>query len=85
MHTHNYTAICLIGTNRYTHVKLISLHPLIEVRGEAYLVLSFEVGPFVQEHLDHFHMTPPSGEMESSFTILSETDTHSERETPRDG
>jgi hypothetical protein len=53
--------------------------------GEAYLVLSFQVGPFVQEHLHHFQMTTISGEDESSIINLSETDTHSERETPRDG
>ena len=53
--------------------------------GEAYLVLSLQVGSFVQEHLRHFHMTIKSGEVESSPIILSETDTHSERETPRDG
>jgi hypothetical protein len=45
--------------------------------GEAYLVLSFEVGSFVQEHLRHFRMTIPSGEVESSLITLSETDTHS--------
>jgi hypothetical protein len=54
-------------------------------KGEAYLVLSFQVGSFDQEHLHHFQMTIPSGPDESSFTPLSETDTHSERETPRDG
>ena len=53
--------------------------------GEAYLVLSLQVGSFVQEHLRHFHMTIMSGEVESGQIILSETDTHSERETPRDG
>jgi len=53
--------------------------------GEAYIVLSIQVGSFVQEHLRHFHMTIISGPMESSPIILSETDTHSERETPRDG
>ncbi len=53
--------------------------------GEAYLVLSLQVGSFVQEHLHHFHITIISGEDESSITPLSETDTHSERETPRDG
>jgi hypothetical protein len=53
--------------------------------GEAYIVLSFQVGCFVQEHLHHFQMTITSGPDESSFTNLSETDTHSERETPRDG
>ena len=53
--------------------------------GEAYIVLSFEVGSFVQEHLRHFRMTIHSGPEESSPPSLSETDTHSERETPRDG
>ena len=53
--------------------------------GEAYLVLSLQVGSFVQEHLHHFQMTPSSGAVESSIITLSETDTHSERETPRDG
>ena len=53
--------------------------------GEAYLVLSLDIGPFDQEHLRHFRMTITSGEEKSSLTILSETDTHSERETPRDG
>ena len=53
--------------------------------GEAYLGLSLQVGSFVQEHLRHFHMTTQSGVEESSPTILSETDTHSERETPPDG
>ena len=53
--------------------------------GEAYIVLSLQVGSFVQEHLHHFHMTIISGEVESSPITLSETDTHSERETPRDG
>ena len=52
---------------------------------EAYIVLSFQVGSFVQEHLRHFPMTITSGPDESSTTTLSETDTHSERETPRDG
>jgi len=53
--------------------------------GEAYIVLSLEVGSFVQEHLRHFRMTIMSGPDESSIIPLSETDTHSERETPRDG
>jgi hypothetical protein len=53
--------------------------------GEAYLFLSIQVGSFVQEHLRHFRMTILSGVVESSPTLLSETDTHSERETPRDG
>ncbi len=53
--------------------------------GTAYLVLSLQVGSFVQEHLRHFRMTISSGEDERSITRLSETDTHSERETPRDG
>jgi hypothetical protein len=48
--------------------------------GEAYIVLSIQVGPFVQEHLRHFYMTTPSGADKSSPIILSETDTHSERE-----
>ena len=45
--------------------------------GEAYIVLSLQVGSFVQEHLRHFHMTTPSGADKSSLIILSETDTHS--------
>ena len=53
--------------------------------GEAYLVLSLQVGSFVQEHLHHFQMTITSGVVKSSLTPLSETDTHSEREIPRDG
>jgi hypothetical protein len=52
-------------------------------KGEAYLVLSFQVGSFVQEHLRHFRMTLHSGEVKSSIIILSETDTHSERDTSR--
>ena len=53
-------------------------------KGEAYLVLSFQVGSFVQDHLRHFYMTIPSGPDESSIIIpLSETDTHSERDTSR--
>ncbi len=52
--------------------------------GEAYLVLGIQVGSFVQEHLRHFHKTTSSGADESSHIMLSETDTHSERETPRD-
>ena len=52
--------------------------------GEAYLVLSLVVGSFVQEHLRHFHTTIISGDDQSSPTVLSETDTHSERERPRD-
>ena len=50
--------------------------------GEAYPGLSLQVGSFVQEHLRHFHMTIPSGPMESSPPILSEIDkhTHSERD-----
>ena len=51
--------------------------------GEAYIVLSLVVGSFVQEHLHNFHMTLHSGEDQSSPTVLSETDTHSERETSR--
>ena len=54
--------------------------------GKAYLVLSLDIGSFVQEHLRHFRITIQSGEDKSSSIIhLSETDTHSERETPRDG
>jgi hypothetical protein len=53
--------------------------------GEAYLALSLslQVGSFVQKHLHHFHMTIISGPVESSITMLSETDTHSERDTSR--
>ena len=47
--------------------------------GETYLVLSLEVGSFVQEHLHHFRMTNHSGPDESSIIPLSETDTHCER------
>ena len=56
--------------------------------GEAYLALSLDIGSLVQEHLRHFRMTILSGVVESSpiqTKILLETDTHSERETPRDG
>ena len=53
--------------------------------GEAYLGPSLDIGSFVKEHLRHFRMTTSSGVVESSPIILSETDTHSERETPRDG
>ena len=53
--------------------------------GEAYIGLSLQVGSFVQEHLRHFRMTIHSGDDKSSIITLSETDTHSERETSRDG
>ena len=51
--------------------------------GEAYIALSLDIGSFVQEHLRHFRMTIHSGPDESSPIILSETDTHSERDTSR--
>jgi hypothetical protein len=51
--------------------------------GETHIVYCLDICPFVQEHLRHFRMTNHSRVVERSVAILSETDTHSERDTSR--
>ncbi len=58
-----------------------------EGRGAAedYIVLRLHVSSFINENLRHFGVTMPSGvEQSGPLHMLWETDTHSERERPRD-
>ena len=47
----------------------------------AYLVLNIQLGPVLDEDLHHLQMAFMSGVYERRNTLLSETDTHSERDT----
>ena len=46
----------------------------------AYIGLNIQLGPVLDEDLHHLHMALTSGVNERSISLLSETDTHSERD-----
>ncbi len=46
----------------------------------AYFVLNIQIGPVLDEDLHHLQMDFSSGEYERGPSLLSETDTHSERD-----
>jgi hypothetical protein len=49
--------------------------------GLAYFVLNIQIGPVLDEDLHHLQMAMMSGVHQRGPYLLSETDTHSERET----
>ena len=86
-----------MSTINFTYTQLISLiciHSYMHMHTGgrwwqravmAYFVLNIQLGPVLDEDLHHLQMAITSGGQERGHSLLSETDTHSERETPRDG
>ncbi len=76
--THQISLICI---HTYIHMHMRTSGRWWQRAVMAYFVPNIQIGPVLDEDLHHLQMTIISGGHERSPSLLSETDTHSERNT----